>query len=471
MRNSNTRNVLNPPVHFIGIGGAGMSGIARICIDRGMEISGSDIKNSTTLEALSLRGGRICIGHDAANLDNAQTVVMSSAIKESNPELKAARERGLSVLSRAQALATLLDGYTSIAVAGTHGKTTTTSMLTITLQNLGLDPSFAIGGTPHDSRSNSHHGQGEFFVVEADESDGSFIEYHPDYAIVTNVEVDHVDHFADEAAINSAFEALLSTVVRGVVLCADDAGSARLAERARALGLEIYLYGKSDGADLRISHLHTAADSSVYRATWQGRTLGEVKLAIPGEHNIENSAGALAMALLLGAPAQGAISALGTFTGVGRRFELRGKAGGIRVIDDYAHHPTEIKATIATARLAATESVSVGRVGRVIAIFQPHRYSRTLAFSQEFADALSLADQVVVLDIYGAGEEPIPGASSAVIADAINAQGGTALFEPNLMRAIDVAIAHAQSGDLILTLGAGDVTSLGPQIISAINER
>lgn len=441
-----------------------MSGIARICIDRGMEISGSDIKNSTTLEALSLRGGKIHIGHQPSNIGAAQTVVISSAIKESNLELKAAREEGVHVLSRAQALATLLDGYTSIAVAGTHGKTTTTSMLTIVLQNLGWDPSFAIGGTPHDSRSNSHHGHGVHFVVEADESDGSFIEYHPEFAIVTNVEVDHVDHFADEAAINRAFEELLTTVKRGVVLCADDAGSARLASKARQLGLETYLYGQSDLADLRISHLYTAADSSVYRATWQGRTLGEVRLAIPGEHNALNSAGALTMALVLKAPAQEAISALGTFTGVGRRFELRGTAKGIRVIDDYAHHPTEIRATIATARLAA-------RDGSVIAIFQPHRYSRTLAFSQEFAEALRAADKVVLLDIYGAGEEPIPGASSAAIVAEIKAQGGSAIFEPNLMRAIDEASAKAQTGDIILTLGAGDVTSLGPQIISAINER
>lgn len=441
-----------------------MSGIARICIDRGMEISGSDIKNSTTLEALSLRGGKIHIGHQPSNIGAAQTVVISSAIKESNLELKAAREEGVHVLSRAQALATLLDGYTSIAVAGTHGKTTTTSMLTIVLQNLGWDPSFAIGGTPHDSRSNSHHGHGVHFVVEADESDGSFIEYHPEFAIVTNVEVDHVDHFADEAAINRAFEELLTTVKRGVVLCADDAGSARLASKARQLGLETYLYGQSDLADLRISHLYTAADSSVYRATWQGRTLGEVRLAIPGEHNALNSAGALTMALVLKAPAQEAISALGTFTGVGRRFELRGTAKGIRVIDDYAHHPTEIRATIATARLAAGD-------GSVIAIFQPHRYSRTLAFSQEFAEALRTADKVVLLDIYGAGEEPIPGASSAAIVAEIKAQGGFAIFEPNLMRAIDEASAKAQTGDIILTLGAGDVTSLGPQIISAINER
>jgi UDP-N-acetylmuramate--alanine ligase len=456
--------ILNPPIHFIGIGGAGMSGIARICIDRGMEISGSDIKNSTTLEALSLRGGKIHIGHQPSNIGAAQTVVISSAIKESNLELKTAREEGVHVLSRAQALATLLDGYTSIAVAGTHGKTTTTSMLTIVLQNLGWDPSFAIGGTPHDSRSNSHHGHGVHFVVEADESDGSFIEYHPEFAIVTNVEVDHVDHFADEAAINRAFEELLTTVKRGVVLCADDAGSARLASKARQLGLETYLYGQSDLADLRISHLYTAADSSVYRATWQGRTLGEVRLAIPGEHNALNSAGALTMALVLKAPAQEAISALGTFTGVGRRFELRGTAKGIRVIDDYAHHPTEIRATIATARLAAGD-------GSVIAIFQPHRYSRTLAFSQEFAEALRTADKVVLLDIYGAGEEPIPGASSAAIVAEIKAQGGSAIFEPNLMRAIDEASAKAQTGDIILTLGAGDVTSLGPQIISAINER
>jgi UDP-N-acetylmuramate--alanine ligase len=457
-------SALNSPIHFVGVGGAGMSGIARICIDRGLAISGSDIKNSTTLEALALRGGEIHIGHSGANLGGANTVVISSAIKESNVELQAARERGIPVISRAQALATLLTGYTSIAIAGTHGKTSTTSMLTVTLQNLGLDPSFAIGGTPHDSRSNSHHGQGKFFVVEADESDGSFIEYHPDFAIVTNVEIDHVDHFTDQDAINLAFEKLLETVKRGVVLGSDDGGSARLANKARELGLDTYLYGQNEGADLRISHIYAGADSSVYRATWQGRTLGEVKLAIPGVHNIENSGAALAMALLLGASASEAIAALGTFSGVGRRFELRGNAKGIRVIDDYAHHPTEIRATIATARLAAGS-------GRVIAIFQPHRYSRTLALSDEFASALRSADQVVLLDIYGAGEEPIPGASSAAIALAISHLGGVAVFQPNLMSAIDAALFDAQAGDIILTIGAGDVTSLAPQILSAINER
>lgn len=452
------------PVHFIGIGGAGMSGIARICLDRGMAVSGSDAKGSTTLQALALQGATVHTGHDSSYITNAKTVVFSSAIKESNPELHAARELGVPVITRAQALATLLDGYQSIAVAGTHGKTTTTSMLTVTLQGLGMDPSFAIGGTPHDSRANSHHGTGSIFIVEADESDGSFIEYHPDFAIITNVEVDHVDHFADERAINQAFEDLLTTVKRAVVLCADDPGSARLARLSRARGLDTYLYGEREDADLRISHIHTGADGSFYRATWQGRVLGEVQLAIPGRHNVLNSAAALATALLVNAPASEAIAQLARFTGVGRRFELRGSARDIRVFDDYAHHPTEITATLATARLVAG-------TGRVIAIFQPHRYSRTAAFSEQFAHALRFADYALLLDIYGAGEAPLPGASSAAISAQINSIGGTSDFEPNLMTAIDKAVQAAHSGDIILTMGAGDVTSLAPQIVAAINER
>lgn len=454
---------LETPIHFIGIGGAGMSGIARICIDRGLEVSGSDAKDSTTLQALALQGAKVFIGHDGGHLGQAKTVVISSAIREGNSELLAARERGLTVITRAQALATLLEGYTSIAVAGTHGKTTTTSMLTITLQGLGLDPSFAIGGTPHDSRANSHHGTGSFFIVEADESDGSFIEYHPDYAIVTNVEVDHVDHFADEAAIHRAFEELLATVKKGVILCADDPGSARLAPVARSRGLDTYLYGESSAADLRISHIHTGSDKSFYRATWQGSVLGEVALAIPGLHNVHNSAAALAMSLVVSASASEAIKHLGSFTGVGRRFELKGSADGIRVFDDYAHHPTEVRATIATARLAAAG-------GKVIVIFQPHRYSRTAAFGEEFADALKSADYAILLDIYGAGEEPLPGASSAGISVTINERGGKSAFEPNLMKAIERATEIATSQDIIVTMGAGDVTSLAPQILAAINE-
>lgn len=452
------------PIHFIGLGGAGMSGIARICIDRGLRVTGSDMKASTVLDALALAGATVHVGHDAQHVARAGTVVVSSAIKEENVELQAARELRLPIISRAQALASLLEGFTSIAVAGTHGKTTTTSMLTIVLQRLGLDPSFAIGGTPHDSRSNSHQGKGAIFVVEADESDGSFVEYHPDFAIVTNVEVDHVDHFADRAAIDRAFDDLVATVGKGVILCADDEGSARLVGIARERGLDTYLYGEATTSDLRISHIHTTGSGSHYRATWQGSVLGEVNLSVLGRHNVLNSAAALSTLMVLGVPAGGAISALGEFTGVARRFELRGIAHGIRVIDDYAHHPTEVRATIGASRLAAGEH-------KVTVIFQPHRYSRTLAFGEEFAEAFAGADHVILLDIYGAGEEVIPGASSAAIAARIRALGGNCEFEPNQMTAIEHAVSGGKSGDIIVTMGAGDVTSLAPAILAAINER
>lgn len=457
------RPPLLAPIHFIGLGGAGMSGIARICLDRGLSVSGSDIKSSTTLDALSLSGATVFVGHAEQNIADARTVVISSAIKEENIELHSARSKGIPVISRAQALATLLEGFTSIAVAGTHGKTTTTSMLTIALQRLGMDPSFAIGGTPHDSRANSHQGKGSIFVVEADESDGSFVEYHPDYAIVTNVEVDHVDHFADSAEIDRAFDELIGTVRKAVVLCADDPGSARLAVTAKARALDTYLYGEAANADLRISHIHSNGSGSRYRASWQGKVLGETTLSVVGRHNVLNSAAALATLIILGAPHSEVITALGEFTGVARRFETRGIARGIRIIDDYAHHPTEVRATIAAARLAADG-------GKVRVIFQPHRYSRTLAFSDEFADALAGADQVVLLDIYSAGEEALPGASSAAIAAQIRVLSGQGEFEPNQMQAIERVIAGAESGDIILTMGAGDVTSLAPAILAAINE-
>jgi UDP-N-acetylmuramate--alanine ligase len=451
------------PIHFVGVGGAGMSGIARICLDRGLKVSGSDMRQSTTLDALALAGGIIHVGHAADNVAGAKTVVISSAIKEGNVEVQAARKEQIPIITRAEALATLLEGFTSIAVAGTHGKTTTTSMLTIALQRLGMDPSFAIGGTPHDSRANSHQGKGQIFVVEADESDGSFTEYCPDFAIITNVEVDHVDHFADRAAIDEAFEELVGTVKKAVVLCADDEGSARLASAARDRGLDTYLYGEASGADLRISHIHTSGSGSHYRATWQGTVLGEVSLSVLGRHNVANSAAALAMLMIVNAPPAAAIASLSEFTGVARRFELRGSARGIRIIDDYAHHPTEVRATIAAARLAAGD-------GRVIVIFQPHRYSRTLAFGEEFAEALAAADYVILLDIYSAGEEVIPGASSAAIASRTCTLGGDSDFEPNQMRAIERAIERSRSGDIILTMGAGDVTSLAPAILAALNE-
>ena len=424
--------MLNEPVHFIGIGGSGMSAIARILLDRGIQVSGSDAKESIVIDSLRALGAKVEIGHNANNISLAKTVVISTAIKDSNPELKAALQNGIPVLSRAQSLSELMKGYRSIAVAGTHGKTTTTSMLAVAIQECGVDPSFAIGGTPNDSNSNSHHGTGDIFIAEADESDSSFLVYNPFGAIITNVEI-------------------------------DDDGGREIAKLVKELRLNIITYGESEAAQIRISHISTSAIGSFFRVTWQGVVLGEVALNIPGKHNVLNATAALGAGIALGLNPNQLILGLSKFQGVRRRFELKGTVNGVRVFDDYAHHPTEVSATIATAR-------DVVEQGKSIVIFQPHRYSRTLAFAEGFAESLSNADQVILLDIYGAGEESIPGASSSVIAKQIRDIGTKVDFEPSIVAAIELAIAGAKPNDLIITMGAGDVTSLGKEILTRLDE-
>ena len=455
--------MLKEPVHFIGIGGAGMSAIARILLDRGVQVSGSDAKDSIVIASLRTLGAKIEISHHADNISLAKTVVVSTAIKVSNPELKAALESGIPVLSRAQSLSELMKGYRSVAVAGTHGKTTTTSMLAVAIQECGVDPSFAIGGTPNDSNSNSHHGNGDIFIAEADESDSSFLVYNPYGAIITNVEIDHVDHFSSKKQLQETFFDFVKSINEFLVICIDDAGGNELANSVKKLSLNLITYGESENAQLRISHVATSATGSFFRITWQGVVLGEVRLKIPGRHNVLNATAALAAGLALGLNPNQLILGLSKFQGVRRRFELKGNIRDIRVFDDYAHHPTEVSATIATAREVVEE-------GKIIVIFQPHRYSRTLAFTEGFASSLSGADQVILLDIYGAGEESIPGASSSVIAEKIRALGTKVDFEPSIVTAIELAVSAAKANDLILTMGAGDVTSLGMQILTRLAE-
>jgi UDP-N-acetylmuramate--alanine ligase len=458
--------MLSEPVHFIGIGGAGMSAIARILLDRGVQVSGSDAKDSIVIASLRTLGAKIEIGHHLDNISWAKTVVVSAAIKVSNPELKAALESGIPVLSRAQSLSELMKGYRSVAVAGTHGKTTTTSMLAVAIQECGVDPSFAIGGTPNDSNSNSHHGNGDIFIAEADESDSSFLVYNPFGAIITNVEIDHVDHFSSKKQLQETFFDFVNSINEFLVICIDDAGGNELANSVKSdkkLNLNLITYGESESAQVRISHVATAANGSFFRITWQGVVLGEVSLNIPGRHNVLNATAALAAGLALGLNPNQLILGLSKFQGVRRRFELKGNVRDIRVFDDYAHHPTEVSATIATAREVVEE-------GKIIVIFQPHRYSRTLAFTEGFASSLADADQVILLDIYGAGEESIPGASSSVIAEKIRALGTKVDFEPSIVTAIELAVSAANANDLIITMGAGDVTSLGVQILTRLAE-
>lgn len=462
-----TRDWSNSHAHFVGIGGSGMSGIARIMIARGAKVSGSDLNDSANLAGLRNLGINTFVGHNAENVKGANFVVRSSAIPASNPELKAALEAGIPILERAQALSELMTGSRSIAVAGTHGKTTTTSMLTVALQHCALDPSFAIGATVRNSGTNAHQGSGDIFVVEADESDGSFIAYKPFGAIVTNIELDHVDNFSDISAIDKLFAEFVMTIQPGgfLVACVDDAGVKRLLKNFPAIqsrGVELITYGEDPDADLKLDRIHVAAQSAVSRITWKGRILGEMELAITGRHNLFNAAAALASGLKLGASVQDLFSGLKLFTGARRRFEIKGHASQVTVVDDYGHHPTEITATLQTARIFAGS-------GRVIAIFQPHRYSRTKAFSQEFAESLSLADHTFLLEVYPASEKPMAGVTSALIASKMANDKVT--YEPSMPTVVESVAEFAKPGDVIITLGAGDVNSLGKLILTAIDEK
>jgi UDP-N-acetylmuramate--alanine ligase len=450
-------------VHFIGIGGAGMSGIARILLARGVSVSGSDAKESTALAALRALGATVHVGHAAEHLGRADTVVVSSAIRPANPEYAAARERGLRVLPRAAALASVMAGRRAVAVAGTHGKTTTTSMLTVALQHCGADPSFAIGGSLNESGANAHDGSGDVFVAEADESDGSFLLYTPLAAIVTNVEADHLDHYGTPAAVEAAFASFAGRVEPGgfLVVCADDPGARRLGELAAASGVDVRTYGRSDDADMRLEGLAVRAGGYEFEPVANGRRLGSIQLQVPGAHNALNAAAALSVGLGLGFPAGELREGLSGFTGTRRRFELKGMAQGIRVYDDYAHHPTELAAVLRAAREVVGE-------GRLVAAFQPHRYSRTAAFGEQMGLALGLADRVVVMDVYAAGEDPIPGVTGASVAAAVPLPAGEVAFEPSWTQVAARLVDAARPGDLVLTLGAGDITMIGPEVLGLL---
>ncbi len=449
-------------VHFIGIGGAGMSGIARILLARGVPVSGSDRRDTPTLLALAALGARIELGHAPEHLADAATVVVSTAIRAENPELAAARERGLRVLPRAVALAAVMADRRSVAVAGTHGKTSTTSMLTVAVQACGADPSFAIGGDLNESGSNAHAGTGDVFVAEADESDRSFLLLAPYAGIVTNVEADHLDNYGDLAAVEAAFDTFVTTVHPAgfVVLCVDDPGSARLRSVPTG-GARVRTYGTGRDADLQVRDLLVGPDGTSWTAVLDGVDLGRVSIRLPGEHMALNSAAALLAGIELGFPLAGLLAGLARFGGVHRRFELKGAAAGVRVYDDYAHHPTEVAAQLRAARAVAGE-------GRLVVLFQPHLYSRTAEFAAGFGTALGLADEVVLMDVYGAREDPVPGVTGALVADRVPLPAGQVHFEPSWSAAAPLVAGLARSGDLVLTMGAGDVVMVGPEILATL---
>lgn len=451
---------LGKKIHFIGIGGSGMSGLARIALADGIDVSGSDAKDSSVLTALSALGATIYKRHEATNVDSADVVIYSTAISASNPEIARAIERSIPIMTRANALALLMHGLTNIAIAGTHGKTTTSSMATVAFQACGTDPSFAIGGTLTASGSNAHRGSGEYFIAEADESDGSFIAYHPRAAIVTNVEHDHVDFFATAADVVNVFQNFAKTIPANgyLIYCNDDPGSRSLGESVSHCAT--FSYGTAPDSDLKIDQVELTPQGSRARAIWKGSVIGQIELQVPGHHNLLNAAGTLALGLLFDLNPAALISGLHSFRGAGRRFELKATVAGIRIIDDYGHHPTEISVTLEAARRYADN-------GRVLVIFQPHRYSRTQAFLSQFASSLDKADEVILLEIYAASEKPIPGVSSELIAEKME----HGRYVPNFAEAAEHMVEIARPGDVIVTLGAGDVNSLAPIIADGLSKR
>jgi len=451
-------------VHILGIGGAGMSALARLLLARQVRVSGSDAKDSRRLDALRALGARCVVGHDAANVGDVGAVVVSTAISERNVELRAARERGISVLHRSVALAMTMQGSRVAAVAGTHGKTTTTSILTVILQACDQDPSFAIGSELNDSGANAHLGTGEVFVVEADESDGSFLRLDAEVGIVTNIEPDHLNYWGTEEAMNAGFQDFATGIGdRGgfLVVCQDDPGAARLAQEARDAGVDVRTYGQSPESDYRIAVDQLTRGGSHFRVS--GPLLDDVPshLRVPGLHNVLNATAAMVAAVGLGLPGAQVASGVEQFVGTRRRFEYRGEVAGVRVFDDYAHHPTEIAATLRAARDVVGD-------GRIRVAFQAHHYYRTAMYLTEFGQALGLADFVVVLEVFAPGEEPIPGASGQGMADAVPLPTGQVVFEPSWSAVAGHLAGGAEPSDIIMTLGAGDIGLLVPDVLDLL---
>ncbi len=466
-------------VHFVGIGGAGMSGIARIMLTRGVPVSGSDSTPSPVLDGLVEIGARVYVGHAAANLTDlgaGDTLVVSSAIRQDNPELAEASRRGMRIIHRAAALASVMTGRRVIAVAGTHGKTTTTSMLTTVLRDCGADPGYAIGGVLLQTGLGAADGAGMDFVVEADESDRSFLMLSPDAAVITNVEADHLDNYADLAEIEATFCAFAGKVSGLVITCADDPGAESIA--AGLDPLRVRRYGQSQSADYKLIDIKPAGMTTSFGVVVNRGPLGDsfsqLTLGVPGRHNALNATAAFAMAVELGYAPPRVAAALAGYRGARRRMELKGQAREVRVFDSYAHHPTELTADLRAARdLVSGEgqaegSGSVAGAGRVIAVFQPHLYSRTRMFAAGLGTALGIADVAIVLDVYAAREDPEPGVTGELVAAAV--PGGRGRFMPDRDQVLAMVAGLARPGDVVLTMGAGDVTALGPRLLEALDE-
>lgn len=445
--------------HFIGIGGVGMAAVAELLAERGQTVAGSDRAASANTARLEAAGITVYIGHEADNVDSDAIIVVSSAITDQNPELAVARSRGQRVIHRSQALALAASGTDFVAVAGAHGKTTTSGMLAVALVEVGLDPSYAIGSTLPGGASGARLGQGNVFVAEADESDGSFLNYTPAIEIVMNVEPDHLDHYGSVDAFEQAFVDFAELRPEGGLLigCADDQGARRLLESVGGRRWSYGTDGPASGVEAHISLTITGPSAgSVTFERGHDSFSADLMLAIPGDHMLRNAAAAWAAGIELGVDPTAMADALGMFTGTGRRFEHKGTVRDIQVIDDYAHHPTEVTATLTAAREQTD--------GRVLVVFQPHLYSRTETFKEAFAKALDLADDVIVTGVFGAREEPVDGIDGHIIAERM-VRGE---FVADMHEAAEQIVSRAQAGDLIMTMGAGSVTTLTPEILAAL---
>lgn len=450
-------------VHFIAIGGSGMSAIALLYRELGVEVSGSDRADSPALDALRAAGIRCFVGHDPSQLGAAQTVVVSSAIPESNVELEQARLRGLRIWHRSAALGSLMLGRRGIAVTGTHGKTTTSAMTTMVLGATGNQPGYVVGSPLADTGRAASVGTSQDFVIEADESDGSFRQYPAETFVVTNIDADHLDNWGTPQAYWDGYlQAVRGETVRRVVACADDEGAARLITALRDDNRQVLTYGTTTNADLRLDDVSIRGTQSQATLIYQGQSQ-PLLLPVPGIHNLRNAAAAVATGILHGIAFAEATRALSGFHGTARRFERVGDAAGVRVFDDYAHHPTEVAAALDAAR-------SVAGSGRVIACFQPHLFSRTQTFRAEFAQALAKADVVVLCPIYPAREDPIPGVTTELIGDLLSSAPAHPEVQlvATLAEASDVVSQVARPGDLVVTIGAGDVTSVGPATVAKL---
>ncbi len=448
-------------IHFVGIGGIGMSGIAELLLNLGYKVSGSDIKTSALTQRLEAMGGRIYRDHSAANVHDANVVVVSSAVRPDNVEIAEAKKLQIPVIPRAEMLAELMRLKYSVAIAGSHGKTTTTSMVATVLVRAGCDPTVVIGGRLNAFGSNAKLGKGEFLVAEADESDGSFLKLSPTLAVVTNIDREHLDHYAGLADIQAAFTQFVNKVpfYGAAVLCLDDPNVQAIIPRVER---RIVTYGTSNQADLVASRVEFHEFGCRYQARYQGNALGAVSLQVPGQHGVLNSLAAVAIGLELDIPAETVFAALSSFQNADRRFQVKGERQGVLVVDDYGHHPTEIIATLSAARGASDR--------RIVAVFQPHRYSRTRALEEEIARAFNHADVLIVLPVYAAGEEPIEGVSAEKLTGLIKKYGHRDVtFAPDFPSALQTLQEKLQAGDMLLTLGAGDVWKIGEEWLADSN--